>query len=422
VVGPRSTPAAEPDAAQYRELVQQIAASRHFRRSARQRELFLYLCRFAIEDPGAELNEQRIGAELFGRAPNYDTSDDTIVRVHASDLRKRLKAYFETDGAASPLQVEVPKGGYMPVFVRRQNPATPDAPTPVRPSVRWRTPAAIALAAALAALSAWWARGAWDERTASGELFLQPTLARLWSQFDHPDQRTLLVVADSTHGLLQDLRHSAVPLSDYAGRDYWRGAEADDAVRMLKNREYTGLADLALVRKLAVGYGRRQGRLQVFFARHFQMRLLNTENAILVGSKRSNPWAELFEPMLNFSFDYDESSGRALVRNRAPKPGEQPVYSASIASDGVKQGYAVVAYLPNLRRTGSVLLLAGTSTAETEIAGFFATTEDTFSRFVARLPKAAGGALPYFEVLLKTQRVGQDPQRHEVIAFRLPTT
>jgi hypothetical protein len=152
------------------------------------------------------------------------------------------------------------------------------------------------------------------------------------------------------------------------------------------------------------------------------MRLLNTENAILVGSKRSNPWAELFEPMLNFSFDYDESSGRALVRNRAPKPGEQPVYSASIASDGVKQGYAVVAYLPNLRRTGSVLLLAGTSTAETEIAGFFATTEDTFSRFVARLPKAAGGALPYFEVLLKTQRVGQDPQRHEVIAFRLPTT
>ncbi len=179
------------------------------------------------------------------------------------------------------------------------------------------------------------------------------------------------------------------------------------------------MAELGLSRKLAAGFGRRHVRLQTTFARHFQMRHLHSDNAVLIGSKRSNPWAEMFEPALNFTFDYEEATARAMVRNRNPRAGEQTVYAASIAAEEVKQGYAVVAFLPNLRKTGDVLLLAGTSGAETEIAGYFVTTEEPFARFVAQLPGCPDARLPYFEVLLKTQRLGQETQRYEFIAHRL---
>jgi len=108
-----------------------------------------------------------------------------------------------------------------------------------------------------------------------------------------------------------------------------------------------------------------------------------------------------------------------MVLNRTPRPGEQAVYAASIAGEEVKQGYAVVAFLPNLRKTGDVLLLAGASGAETEIAGYFVTTEEPFARFVAQLPRGSDGRLPYFEALLKTRRLGQETQRYELIAYRL---
>ena len=38
------------------------------------------------------LKERVIGVELFGRVPSYDTGEDAVVRVTASDVRKRLSA------------------------------------------------------------------------------------------------------------------------------------------------------------------------------------------------------------------------------------------------------------------------------------------------------------------------------------------
>jgi|GEM_PF-5633047 len=62
---------------------------------------------------------------------------------------------------------------------------------------------------------------------------------------------------------------------------------------------------------------------------------------------------------------------------------------------------------------------AGASGAETEIAGYFVTTEEPIARFVAQLPRGSDGRLPYFEALLKTRRLGQETQRYELIAYRL---
>ena len=112
-------PSPPPDPDGRRALVARILESSGFQKSQRLRELLLYLCDQASHRTGRPVQEQEIGVAVFGRSPDYDTGNDTIVRSHVSLLRKKLQHYFETDGAAETLLLEIPKGGYSPVFLPR---------------------------------------------------------------------------------------------------------------------------------------------------------------------------------------------------------------------------------------------------------------------------------------------------------------
>ena len=83
-----------------RALFDRVKASQAFSRSPRLRQLLDYLCDQSMADPGLPLTEERIGVEVFGRSPGYDTGGDTIVRVQVSQLRKRLEHYFLSEGAS----------------------------------------------------------------------------------------------------------------------------------------------------------------------------------------------------------------------------------------------------------------------------------------------------------------------------------
>src|SRR3974390_569135 len=76
------------------QLIQRVAASSVFAKSNRLRELVLFLCQRRPGDPAGAIHEQEIGVEVFGRRPDYDTTQDAIVRVQVSQLRKRLEQYF----------------------------------------------------------------------------------------------------------------------------------------------------------------------------------------------------------------------------------------------------------------------------------------------------------------------------------------
>ena len=106
-------------------LVERVASSRYVNRSARLRDLLVYLATRVLEEDVDEIHEQEVGNKVFGRPANYDTSSDNIVRVHASMLRKRLEQYFAEEGANEPLTIEIPKGNYAPVFRERGDAAAP---------------------------------------------------------------------------------------------------------------------------------------------------------------------------------------------------------------------------------------------------------------------------------------------------------
>lgn len=57
-----------------------------------------------------------IGAEMFGRPISYDTGNDPVVRVKATDVRKKLAQYYLENDGPQPVRIEFPSGSYVPKF------------------------------------------------------------------------------------------------------------------------------------------------------------------------------------------------------------------------------------------------------------------------------------------------------------------
>ena len=77
--------------------------------------------------------------EVFGRKPSYDPRLDGVVRVEAVKLRSRLKDYYETDGAADPVRIDLPKGGYLPCFEELSHAVEPIEKVAAPPRRAWWT-------------------------------------------------------------------------------------------------------------------------------------------------------------------------------------------------------------------------------------------------------------------------------------------
>jgi tetratricopeptide (TPR) repeat protein len=108
-------------AASVQEELQRILASPTFL-NARRPSQFL---RFIVEGTLAgedRIKEYLIGVEVFDRPQDYDPKDDPVVRIEAGRLRKKLAEYYAGPGANDSIIIELPKGGYVPVFYER--PAT----------------------------------------------------------------------------------------------------------------------------------------------------------------------------------------------------------------------------------------------------------------------------------------------------------
>jgi hypothetical protein len=100
-------------------LAQRIASSGSMGRSKLLRRFLLYICSRHVRGQTWELTEHQIGVHVFGRSEGYNSDDDNIVRNYARKLRKRVEEYFASEGRHEELGLEIPRGGYIPVFYFR---------------------------------------------------------------------------------------------------------------------------------------------------------------------------------------------------------------------------------------------------------------------------------------------------------------
>jgi hypothetical protein len=114
------------------EALTDIMRSPRFKDSLQLQSLLRYVVDEAMKGNDDLLKERMIGIYVFGRRPDYDTTDDPIVRSRMGLLRKRLAQYYEGDtGDRTAVQIVIPNGTYRPAFTFR--PLTRDARTKTIP-------------------------------------------------------------------------------------------------------------------------------------------------------------------------------------------------------------------------------------------------------------------------------------------------
>ncbi len=136
-----------------------ILSSQTFRAAEREKTFLRYVVDRTVQGQAAQLKEYTIGVEAFERGDGFDPRRDTIVRTEARNVRRRLARYYEGEGQADPVRIELPKGGYTPHFVEspRPQPAAIEMPLAIVPEAP-RSPAATPLMNAflIPRLRPWW--------------------------------------------------------------------------------------------------------------------------------------------------------------------------------------------------------------------------------------------------------------------------
>jgi hypothetical protein len=159
--------------------------------------------------------------------------------------------------------------------------------------------------------------------------------------------------------------------------------------------------------------------VNVRYARDLRLSDLKQGDAILLGTHESDPWVELFENSMNFTFRNDLAAGTTAMVNRHPLATEQAIYPM-LGNDQDHTVYGLVAYRPNLTHTGHVLIIEGETMAGTQTASEFLLDDTHFLPFLKSIQKK-DGTLPHLEVLVRSTSLGGESSRIELVAFRVDT-
>lgn len=418
-------------------LLERIASSTQLKRAPRLQELLFYIGKCSLKEGYEKISEQKIGIEVFGRPEGYDTSADNIVRTSVSELRKRIEAYFETEGRSETVLVEIPRWSYIPVFttprpaeersltespvnealhVLEDHHHAPEAVqlprSRVQAAVSWIS---IALIFVLAGTSIFF----WNRYRALQQSLYpwedKPTVAELWNGILSSSPETDIVLADASFGMLQDINKKSFTFDEYLNRSYMGeiqheklSPEMRDAFDRIALWNLGNQDDFKLAHRI-LALDPLGDRIHMYNSRAYLPDLTQRDNVILIGSSISNPWDDLFENRMNFVVRLDGNRSISVL-NRAPSAGEQQVYQQSQAAQ-----YCVVAYLPNPSHNGVVLIVEGSNAEATEAAGNFLLSEVQLSNFKKMLKV---NPLPYFEVLLKVSSVPGTPLTASIEAYR----
>jgi TolB-like protein/Tfp pilus assembly protein PilF len=99
-----------------RDHLKEVIASRAFAGSKRAQDFLQLIVEHALAGRFDSLRERMIGAEMFGRPIDYDTANDAVVRVKATEVRKKLAQYYQESEKKTGVRIELPVGSYVPQF------------------------------------------------------------------------------------------------------------------------------------------------------------------------------------------------------------------------------------------------------------------------------------------------------------------
>jgi hypothetical protein len=444
---PRSEPLA--DEAQHRglqldphwQLAQRVVAGPRFARSPLLSKFLLFVVAETLEGRGNQISEHEIGVHVFDRRPGYRTVEDNIVRNYARQLRKRLADHFAEHGRKERVRIDIPVGGYVPVFLpvsedgkrgngthvptdagRMPQPVplhSADEATSVRPretpGASWKIAWLLAPYSVVLVAITWYAAG----RAAAPHPPHEPAQA-LWSALFGNSANSYIVPSDAGFNLLEDLSRQPVSLASYIAGSYEQlplPAVDPHSATDLRTQQLTPFVDLQIASAIAHLAEDDPRRVFIRFPRDLRLDDLKNANAVIIGSLGSNPWAALAESSANFRIADQPGMSGAEIINQKLQAGEARTY-ASHWNEPSHETFALIEFLPNLSGNGHLLILEGLDVAGTQAAAEVLLHSSAIEP-VLRLAARPDRSLRNFEVLLRSTSIESNAAGTQVIATRI---
>jgi hypothetical protein len=396
-----------------------ILASPAFQGSRRCRQFLEYVCEKSLAGELGSLKERAIAIEVFGRRPQSDFAEDTIVRVGAREVRKRLALYYGTaEGAAAKIRVDLPSGCYAPEFRYPERTAIEPAPLPLAlvptpeaaatpvPARRYGA-AAIVAVLGIALLASYFTRAAPPPTTASFELFWGPVIAArepLLLSVGHP-----LVYHPSKRALkLNDERLPVLPYPVQRPLQLAPGELTGSDIIPVLN-QYVGFGDMVVATEVAAMLGRRSKETLVRMASTVPFADLRQSPTLLIGAI-TNRWTMELGQKWRFRFDRQER-GNLIVDTAGSR-----VWAVPHREDGAAQeDYLLISRVPHSSIGKLLIVAAGIKQFGTEAAGHLLSEPVALDSILSKMP--AGWADKNLQVVLKVQVIGNTPATPEIVAW-----
>jgi len=374
-----------------RREVERILQAPQFRRAPKMRRFLELICDYYFQNRSGDINEFVLASEVFGKGPGFEPSEDSLVRVQAREIRRRLREYYQSEGKSSRLIVDIPVGSYAPVFT----PLDSLAPERQAPSIRsvWLILAGTVLACVALLLAADHERRLLLQNTASAADrsragMLSPPLAGVWKRFLDSDVPTMLVVSNPDVGECADKKPGTEGCAD----------------------EYTGMGEAVAIHLITPLYRSAKQTLIVK-----QSRLVNSDdikryNLVLLGGKSVNVWTRRLGEDVSLT-----PSAKDLLN---PAQSQQYTTAFDSKSGLITRDRGIVALRKHPATGHWVLILYGHHSHGTHAAAEASTDE----RFLSQLkwPTSVAPFPESFRVLVSVNVNDGIPEGPIPVAVRVP--
>ncbi len=361
-----------------RATLERILASPAFRNSRQCQKFLEHVVVNTLAGHEEQLKERSIGMDVFGRDPGYDTSNDPVVRVRASEVRKRLAQYYQESGQPGDVRIEVPAGSYrtevheLAPVQAAQAPAVEVAEEAVSKPRRWVL-GAIGGGACAVAAGVWVASRRPADATALDK-FWAPVLESRRSVIIYCGQPVVYFLSRDVHARFgAPSKPGAAPLNippDAALR-------GSDIIPVTE--QFVGIGNAHTAALLSGFFAVKNKPVEFRYASDISFTDLRSSPAVLIGAF-SNLWT--LEMTTQFRFVFEREGGAGRIRDRSA---EDRVYQLTQqAPDGkTPEDYALVTRQVN-SATGQVLITAaGISQYGTRAAGELLTDSTRLDAAVA---------------------------------------
>jgi hypothetical protein len=365
-------------------------------------KLLRYLATHAVEQPGVPVKEYQIATEVFARPADFDPQVDSTIRVQAGRLRVKLTEYYASEGTEDPIVVELPKGTYALAFHHRVIPSkNHDIAEADRirtePPIRSRSwmiatflMAAVLIVAAVAIAALLASRKASAGGTDTAQNPAPAALQHFWKPFVSGKDEPWVIFSNAAF-----VGRPEMGMRYYDPKRDSRGVIFD---------HYTGVGEVLAVHDLDQVFAEQNRQIRVKRGSLFSLDDAKSNNLIFVGSPSENLTLQEIPGTKEFVFQREAEGprkGDLAIINEHPQSGEASKFLASPSSEPIAEDYAVVAFIPGLNPSQSVLILAGTTTFGTQGAVEFVCHDQNVADLLLRLSSSPTGNVKPFEAVLR---------------------